>query len=252
MSELKAFPDREALSRAAAETFLRLGANATRDFGVFTVALAGGNTPRRAYEIIAQTWRDAPGGPLDWSRVHLFWGDERHVPPDHPDSNYCMANDVLIRHVPIPAENVHSIPTELADAWKAAEYYEEELRGFFQLGAGELPHFDLILLGMGADGHVASLFPETKAFEIDDRLVAANWVEPLEAWRITLTLPVLNFAGNVIVMVAGREKSETLRRVVEGPHTPPLLPAERLLPDSGALLWLADKEAMSWATPKRS
>jgi 6-phosphogluconolactonase len=252
MSELEAFPDREALSRAAAETFLRLAAGATRDFGVFTVALAGGNTPRRAYEIIGQTWRDAPGGPLDWNRVHLFWGDERHVPPDHPDSNYRMTNEALIRHVAIPPRNVHPVPTEHPDAGKVAEYYEEELRGFFQLGAGELPHFDLILLGMGADGHVASLFPETEALEIDDRLVAANWVEQLESWRITLTLPVLNFAGNRLVLVAGREKREMLKRVIEGPHTPPLLPAERLKPDSGTLLWLADREAASWATPTRS
>jgi 6-phosphogluconolactonase len=245
MSELKAFPDREALSRAAAETFLRLAADATRDFGVFTVALAGGTTPRRAYEIIAQTWRDAPSGPLDWSRVHLFWGDERHVPPDHPDSNYRMANEALIRHVPIPPENVHPISTELADARKAAEYYQEELRGFFQIGAGELPHFDLILLGMGADGHVASLFPETEALEVEDQLVASNWVETLESWRITLTLPVLNFAANLVVLVAGGEKSDALRRAIEGPHTPPLLPAERLRPE-GTLLWLADKEAARW------
>jgi 6-phosphogluconolactonase len=252
MSDLKAFPDREALSRAAAETFLRLAADATRDFGVFTVALAGGSTPRRAYEIIAQTWRDAPGGPLDWNRVHLFWGDERHVPPSHPESNYRTANETLIRHVPVPAANVHPISAELPDAGKAAAYYEEELRGFFQLRAGELPRFHLILLGMGADGHVASLFPETEVLEVDDRLVAANWVEMLEAWRITLTLPVLNDTANLVVMVAGSEKSDTLRRVIEGPHTPPLLPAERLKPGAGTLLWLADKEAASWATPTRS
>ncbi len=246
MSELRVFPDREALSRAAAETFLGLGADATRDFGVFTVALAGGTTPQRAYEIIAQTWRDVPGGPLDWNRVHLFWGDERHVPPDHPDSNYRTANDALIRHVPIPPRNVHPIPTEFSDARKTADYYEAELRGFFQLGVGELPHFDLILLGMGADGHVASLFPETEALEVEDRLVAANWVEKLEAWRITLTMPVLNFAARLVVMVGGSEKREILRRVIEGPHPPPLLPAERIQPGSGTLLWLADKEAAGW------
>lgn len=249
LSELRVFPDHEALSRAAADTFLSAAADAIRDRRLFTVALAGGNTPRRTYEIIAQIWRAAPGGPLDWSRVHPFWGDERHVQPDHPDSNFRMADEVLIRHVPIPPGNVRPIPSALPDAGEAADRYQKELRDFFPLHAAELPRFDLILLGMGVDGHVASLFPGSAALEIRDRLVAASWVERLQSWRITLTLPVLNHAANLLVMVAGREKSETLRRVIEGPHTPPLLPAERLKPDSGTLLWLADEEA-AWLQAK--
>ena len=251
LSELMIYPDSEALSRAAAGVFLGRAADAIRDRGRATAALAGGNTPRRTYEIIAETWRDAPGGPLDWNGVHLFWGDERHVPPDHPDSNFRMADEVLIRHVPIPPANVHAIPT-LSDAAEGADRYAEELRGFFKPRAGEMPRFDLILLGMGPDGHVASLFPNTKALDVTDRPVVANWVEKLQSWRITLTLPVLNHAANLLGLVAGSEKSETLRRVVEGPHTPPLLPAERLEPKG--LLWLADQEAAPWraATPKRT
>jgi len=250
LSELRVLPDPEALSHAAADTFLSAATEAIRDRALFSVALAGGSTPRRAYEIIAQTWRAAPGGPLDWSRVHLFWGDERHVPPDHPDSNFRMANDVLIRRVPIPPGNVHPIPSAFPDAGEAADRYQEELRQFFKLRAGQVPRLDLILLGMGADGHVASLFPGTEALEITDRLVAANRVERLRSWRITLTLPVLNHAAKLVAMVAGREKSETLRRVIDGPHTPPLLPAERLQPDSGTLLWLVDEEAAWWAAAK--
>jgi 6-phosphogluconolactonase len=183
--------------------------------------------------------------------VHLFWGDERHVPPNHPDSNFRMAEEALIRHVPIPPDNVHPVPTALPDALEAAARYEEELRYFFQVPDGGLPRFDLILLGMGPDGHVASLFPGTEALEAPDRLVVANRVEKLQSWRITLTLPVLNHAASLLGMVAGREKSETLRRVILGPHTPPLLPAERLQPRD--LTWLADQEAAPWraATPKR-
>jgi 6-phosphogluconolactonase len=207
------------------------------------VALAGGSTPRPAYERIASTWKKADGGPLDWSRVHLFWGDERHVPPDDPRSNYRMTNEALIRRVPIPQENVHPVHAALSDPGGAARDYEERIRSVFQIGAGELPSFDLILLGMGPDGHIASLFPGTKALDVMDRLVVENWIEAMSTWRITLTLPVLNHAAHVMVLVAGREKAETLRRVTQGPHDPPLLPAERLHPESGSLVWLADQEA---------
>jgi len=141
---------------------------------------------------------------------------------------------------------VHPVPTALPDPHEAANVYEREIRDFFQPEANDLPRFDLILLGMGADGHVASLFPDSEALHAKNRLVVADRVPKLDVPRITLTFPVLNHAANLIVLVSGREKSATLRRVIQGPHTPPLLPAEGLQPDDGSLLWMADRDAASW------
>ena len=246
MSELRILPDAEALDDAVAERFLHFAWEAIAVHGRFAVALAGGSTPRGAYERIATTWQKAPGGPLDWGRVHLFWGDERHVPADDPRSNYRMTKEALISRVPIPPQNVHPVPTALPDPHEAANVYEREIRDFFRPEANDLPRFDLILLGMGADGHVASLFPDSEALHAKNRLVVADRVPKLDTLRITLTFPVLNHAANVIVLVSGREKSATLRRVIQGPHTPPLLPAEGLQPDDGSLLWMADRDAASW------
>lgn len=243
MTDLRVVSDPVALSRVAAEEFLRLGANAIRARDRFCVALAGGGTPRDTYERIAETWEKAPGGPLDWTRVHLFWGDERHVPPEDPQSNYRMARHALIDHVPIPPQNVHPVPASIPDAREAASRYEARVMEVFRLGPDDVPRFDLILLGMGVDGHVASIFPGTEAMTEEKRLVMGNWVEASRAWRITMTLPVLNHAADVIVLVAGREKAPALRRILRGPHEPPLLPAELLKPTHGKLLWLADREA---------
>jgi 6-phosphogluconolactonase len=243
MQNLRVVSDPPALADTAANEFLRIGADAIHTRGRFDAALSGGSTPRATYERIADTWRQAPGGPLDWARVHLFWGDERHVPPDDPQNNYRMANDAMIEHVPIPPENVYPVPSAIPDAREAASRYEARIMEALRLGPDDVPRFDLILLGMGPDGHVASIFPGTEALEEERRLVAGNWVATHDVWRITMTLPVLNAAANVIVLVAGREKAPALRRVARGPHTPPLLPAERLHPKSGTLLWLADREA---------
>jgi 6-phosphogluconolactonase len=243
MSSLRVVRDPETLSRVAAEVFLTFGAEAIRDRGRFTVALSGGTTPRATYERIAETWRRGPEGPLDWARVHLFWGDERTVPIDDPRSNYHMVNEAMLEHVPIPSENVHDVPAALPDPREAANVYEARLVEFFHTGEGEAPRFDLILLGLGPEGHVASLFPGTEALEETERLVAANWVESHQTWRITLTLPVLNAAAHLMVLVAGAEKAEALARVLRGPHVPPLLPAERLAPTAGTLVWLADRKA---------
>jgi len=245
MSELRVLPDLSSLSHAAAEEFLRLGSEAIAVRGRFTVALSGGSTPRPAYEQIAATWKTDSGGSIDWAHVHLFWGDERRVPPDDPQSNFRMANESLIRRVPIPPENIHPIPAMFPDAKEAATQYEERLRAFFSSPMGP-PRFDLIFLGMGPDGHVASLFPGSAALEVKDRWIAENWIKSIEAWRITMTFPVLNQAANVIVLVSGKEKAKSLRQVVKGPHTPPLLPAERLKPVDGRHLWLVDKAAAAW------
>ena len=243
MSTLRVASDPDAMSRVAAEEFFRLASDAIEARDRFCVALAGGGTPRDTYERIAETWETAPGGPLDWKRVHLFWGDERHVPPEDPQSNYRMARHALIDRVPIPPENVHPVPASIPDAREAASRYEARLMEFFRLGPDDVPRFDLILLGMGADGHVASIFPGTEAITEEKRLVMGNRVEAFQAWRITLTLPVLNHAAHVIVLVVGREKASTLRRVLRGPHEPPLLPAELLKPTQGRVLWLVDREA---------
>lgn len=248
VGELRVAADRETLNRLAAEEFLRLGSEAIRARGRFAAGLSGGSTPRGAFERIAASWRKAPGGPLDWNRTHLFWGDERHVPLDDPQSNYRMAREALIDLVPIPPGNVHPVPAAQPDPEAAAATFEAEIRQFFELRAGQWPRFDLIFLGMGPDGHVGSLFPGSKALEETHRVVAANWVEKLGVWRITFTFPVLNQTAHTWVLVAGRDKTEALRRVIEGPHTPPLLPAERLQPKSGSLVWLADREAAAWRT----
>jgi 6-phosphogluconolactonase len=240
--------DASALNRSVAKEFLHQAFAAIRERDTFTTALAGGNTPRLAYQQIAATWKVAPGGPVDWSRVHLFWGDERHVTPDDPQSNYRMARQALIDRVPIPPENVHPVQSSLPDPHEAASHYAAEIRDFFQFGPGELPRFDLVLLGMGADGHTASLFPGSGALDARERLAVAAWIEKVSAWRITLTLPVINNAANVMVLVSGREKAETLRAVLEGPEASPPLPAQRIRPTSGSLLWIVDREAASLLT----
>ena len=241
-------PDADALARAAAGEFQVYALEAIRARGRFTVALAGGDTPRAAYAQIASTWKGWDDGPLDWSRVHLFWGDERHVPPDDARSNYRMARETLISRVPLPPSNIHPVPAALPDPRDAASRYEAMLRDFFELDPRAFPHFDLVLLGMGADGHTASLFPGGEALEEARRLAVATPGpgDGVGDWRVTLTLPVLNRAASVVVLVSGAKKAATLRRVLEGPAVEPLLPVQRLNPESGSLVWMVDREAAPW------
>jgi 6-phosphogluconolactonase len=178
-----------------------------------------------------------------WDRVHFFFGDERHVPPDHPDSNYRMAYRALLSKIPAPSGNVHRFATELPDAGAAAEYAEYALRRFFALGAGEVPRFDLVLLGMGADGHTASLFPGSEALKETAKLAVAPWVEALEAKRLTLTLPVFNHAAEVLFLVSGANKAEALKEVLTGPFRPELYPAQAIRPSDGRLLFFVDRDA---------
>jgi 6-phosphogluconolactonase len=247
---LEVLPTPEAVAAAAATEFLRLGYDAIRRQGAFRVALAGGTTPRAAYERIAATWRSGPNGKLAWERVHLFWGDERMVPPGDPRSNYGMARTALIQRLEIPVGNIHRIPDDAAKPEAAAARYERELRDAFGVGAGVLPRFDLVILGIGPDGHTASLFPGDAALDETSRLaVAARHPETGEP-RVTLTFPVLNQAAATIVLVTGREKADTLHRVVRGVggsgDVAPL-PAGRLQPRAGTLLWLASEDAAPWA-----
>jgi 6-phosphogluconolactonase len=224
------------LFRAAAEEFVRVGRAAIAEHGRFTVALSGGSTPRSLYSLLANKYADFP-----WSQTFLFFGDERHVPPDHSDSNYRMVNEALLSKVPVPAGNVYRVPAENPDAAAVAAAYEENLRRFFQLRPDEFPRFDLILLGLGTDGHTASLFPDSAGLKEQSRLVLANWVEKFKTHRITFTFPVLNHAANVMFLACGSDKADMVRQILEGENTPPF-PAQQVQPD-GKLLWMLDEAA---------
>jgi 6-phosphogluconolactonase len=239
----------EDLARSAAETVVRLARRSVERRGRFVIALSGGSTPERLYRALAgePTFRDA----VPWPSVHVCWGDERHVPPAHRDSNYRMAREALLDHVPIPAAQVHRIASEYADPEAAALAYELALRGVFDLKEGERPSFDLLLLGMGADGHTASLFPGSPALRERTRLVVAPWVETLGAFRITLSMPVLTSAARTLLLVAGPEKAAALRDVLEGPHVPERFPVQGLRDSRGTVTWLADRAAASALTAAR-
>jgi 6-phosphogluconolactonase len=239
--EVQVKADLDELSRAAASEVLRQARRAVQAKGLFFLALSGGSTPKSLYALLAD---DASfRAEVPWDKTHFFWGDERHVPPEHPESNYRMAQEVLLSKVPLPSENIHRINAGNPNVQRAAEEYEETLRAFFCLRPGEFPRFDLVLLGMGADGHTASLFPETKALRERKHLVVANWVEKLHAHRITMTLPVFNRAAMVLFLVSGEEKEETLRRVLAGRRGKVPFPCQLIRPPHGRLLWLVDRGA---------
>ena len=231
MADVQVYPDANSLARAAAEYFVTLAAEAITARGRFVVALSGGSTPRAIYTLLASR-EFAPR--VDWSCVHVFWGDERCVPPDHPESNYALARETLLDHVPLPEGNIRRIRAEL-DPRRAAALYQEELEAVL----GTEGRFDLILLGIGADGHTASLFPGTLALEEKTRWVVENYVESLSAWRVTLTLPVLNAARHVTFLVSGAAKAETLARIQAGER----LPVALVHPSPGQLTWIVDSAA---------
>jgi len=234
--------DADALSRAAAEEFVELARASIRSPGRFTVVLSGGSTPRRMYEFLAALpLRDR----VEWSGVEVFWGDERGVPPDHPDSNFHMASSALLEHVPIPPQRIHRMRAETPDRAAAARDYQLEIARAFGVDmAGIPPSFDLVLLGMGNDGHTASLFPNDEAL-----LEGRRWAVSVEApqrpppSRITLTAPILNRAREIRLLVAGAEKAATLRAVLHGPHDPGRLPVQLLKPENGRMIWLVDEAA---------
>lgn len=227
--------DLESLSREAAEQFvLAVEAGGGRRF---YVALAGGSTPRRLYELLASPQFQHR---IPWDRLHVFWGDERMVPHDHPQSNYRVAYEALLKHVPIPPKNIHPVRIDLSPE-QAALLYGQELRSHCGR-RWRLPLFDLILLGLGADGHTASLFPRALALEEKKRLVVTHRPGGAEPARVTLTLPVINQARRVFFLVAGKEKATALREAVEGTGS---LPAQKVASRRGQLLWLADATAAS-------
>jgi 6-phosphogluconolactonase len=236
--DLRVFPDGAELARAAAEEFSRRASEAIHARTRFAVALSGGSTPRRLFALLAdpeQPFRDR----IDWRAVHLFWGDERHVPPDHPESNFRMVRETLLDRVEIPAANVHRMRGEEPDATRAAALYEDELRSFF----GDAPRFDLVLLGLGVEAHTASLFPGTAAVREREHWVAAPWIEKLGTFRITLTPAVFDRAAAVIFLVQGEEKAGALREVLAGNRDPDCVPAQAVHPQDGEILWLVDRAA---------
>ncbi len=247
-ADLRVVPDAAQLAEEAARLFATQAAAAIAERGIFRVALSGGSTPKALYRLLA----DGTTPPMDWPNVHLFFGDERHVPPDHADSNYRMVKEALLSRAPVPEENVHRIRTEMPDAAAAAADYENVLREAFHLQVGEWPRFDLVLLGMGPDGHTASLFPWTPVLHERSRAAAAVWVPSMQTWRVTLTPPVFNHARRVLFLVSGAEKAETLHSVLEGPHDPERLPVQLIAPTDGTVQWLVDPSVISRLTRRRA
>ncbi|HEY6248427.1 MAG TPA: 6-phosphogluconolactonase [Candidatus Angelobacter sp.] len=232
--EIKIVPDLPDLYRAGAHEFTRCAREAITSRGRFAVALSGGSTPKGVYSLLAAA------NELPWNKIHFFFSDERHVPPDNPDSNYRMANESLLSKISVLPQNVHRIAAEL-DSELAASQYEAELRSFFQLQSLAWPGFDLIMLGMGPDGHTASLFPGSAALNENSRWVVANWVEKFQAHRVTFTLPLINHAAEVMFLVAGEDKSKVLKEVLRGKTQD--YPSRRVQPVNGRLLWIVDKAA---------
>lgn len=237
MDDLTVFSDPRALAEGAAALIAALAGEAVSERGRFTVALAGGNTPRPVYERLAARPHEDR---VAWDRVEVFFGDERCVPPDDARSNYRLAQEALLDRVPLPPDNVHRIRGE-EDPAAAARDYEQELRRCF--GPASIPVFDLICLGMGDNGHTASLFPATPVLHESRRWAAPVYVQELAAWRVTLTAPVLNAAREVVFLVTGANKADMLRRVRTGPYTPDELPAQLIEPASGRVRWLVDAAA---------
>ena len=226
----------------AAQKFSDMTKEAIARSGRMTVALAGGSTPKALYELISQ---EPYRSKIDWNKLFVFWGDERHVPPDHQDSNYRMSHESLLSKVPVVSDQVFRIEGEASNAGEAAQSYEEALRKVFSSSGKEVPMFDLILLGMGPDGHTASLFPGTDVVHESSRWVAAPWVEKFQTHRVTLTPVVINSARRVMFLVAGKDKAEALHAVLEGPSQPDVYPSQVVRPVAGELLWLVDDEAAS-------
>ena len=241
--EIRILANGPAVARRAAEEWIASAAAAVQGKGSFNVALSGGSTPRALYSLLV----DDPvlRGQVPWDKIHLFFGDERHVGPDHPDSNFHMATAAMISKAPLNEGQVTRIKGENPDAEEAAREYEQALRSYFKLQQGEYPRFDLLLAGMGNEGHTLSLFPGTKALQPQERIVLRNWVGKLYTNRITLTAPAAYNAALVLFMVTGADKALALKGVLEGPYEPEQLPAQLLEPVHGRVLWLVDAAAVS-------
>jgi 6-phosphogluconolactonase len=240
-------PDAAALAARAARHFVERAEAAVAARGSARIAISGGSTPKAAFGLLAdpqQPWRAR----MPWDKIELYWVDERCVPPDHPDSNYRMTREAMLDHVPLAPARIHRMEGELEpDA--AAARYESELRNSFRLEGAETPRFDLIALGMGPDGHTASLFPHTAALHEMSRLAVANHVQNKDAWRITLTWPVINQGAEVFFLIGGADKAQILKEVMLGPRDTERLPSQLIAPAGGILTLLLDKAAAALLPP---
>lgn len=237
--EIVVLPDLDAVSQEAARRFVTIATDAVAQTNRCTVALAGGSTPERLYRLLAaEPYRDA----VPWASLYLFFGDERCVPPDDRESNYRMAREAMLDHVPVLPEQVFRMEGE-RDPQSAAMTYDAMLGDAFSLTPGRVPQFDLILLGMGPDGHTASLFPETDGLQVIERLATANYVPKFDSWRLTLTYPVLDAAAHVLFLVGGAEKADAVQQVLDGPFDPSRYPAQGVRTPEGMVTFLLDAAA---------
>ena len=235
--QIKIFPTVDELNQFAASEFKRLSRESIVERERFTVSLSGGSTPKKLFQLLTS---DVFRSQIEWQKIHFFFGDERNVPITSDESNYRMVNENLFAKVNISSENIHRFMTENGDSETVAIMMEEEIQRFFKLKASEFPHFDLIFLGMGADGHTASLFPETSALKEVKRIVVENYVEKFETFRLTFTYPTINNAKNIIFLIAGEDKSEALHEVLEGTPNSNKFPSQGIAPKDGNLLFLID------------
>ncbi|MGH9675862.1 MAG: 6-phosphogluconolactonase [Candidatus Acidiferrum sp.] len=241
--EIRILADGAAIAKRVAGIFVEAAAAAVKEKGSFNVALAGGSTPKTLYGLLVN---DASlRAQVPWDKLHLFFGDERSVGPEHPDSNFRMATEAMISKAPLKPEQVTRIKGENPDTEQAAREYEQALRAYFNLTDGQYPRFDLLLAGMGNEGHTLSLFPGTKALHADKGIASRNWVGKLYTERVTLTAQAASNAKLVIFMVTGADKAPALKAVLEGPYEPDQLPAQAIQPPNGKLLWLVDTAAGS-------
>ncbi|MBQ27710.1 MAG: 6-phosphogluconolactonase [Nitrospiraceae bacterium] len=245
MSERIIVADVEEMSQRGANHMAEIIERAVQERKKCMIALSGGKTPRKLYERLASKEFESR---IPWESTYWFFGDERHVPPDHDDSNYKMASDSLLSKVPIPTGNIHRIMTERPDPQAIALKYELTLMKAFNLAPGELPVFDLMFLGVGADGHIASLFPHSEALHVTTQMATANKIPETENWRITMTFPIINEAKQLLFLVAGEDKAEALRQVLEGPSNPQEFPAQLVRQKRGFQLWLIEKSASALLT----
>lgn len=255
-AQIRVYRDSDELALKAARYFARLADQYCVGSGRFAVALSGGSTPRKMYSILAEApFLDT----VPWSSIYFFWGDERCVLPGHQDSNYRMAYEALLSKVPVPPENIFRVATELEDPERIAEEYSARLTKFFLTSArrsetaplSNVPRFDLILLGMGPDGHTASLFPHTAALNDNTHIAVANYIEKLNVHRITLTAATINNARNVTFVAAGGDKAGVLKNVIEGSYQPELFPSQLIHPRNGTLLWMVDEDAARLLSEQR-
>ena len=234
--QLLVVPDAPSLFEAAAELLVNSATEAIAQRGRFSVALSGGSTPKALYQLLAtDPWRTR----VDWSRTHVFWGDERWVPSTDKDSNYRMTHESLLSKLPIPSANIHRIETDSGEPQESAAKYEQEICRVL----GPRPRFDLILLGLGTNGHTASLFPHCPALAVRDRLVVSDYIEEVKMHRITFTVPLINDAQCDMFLVSGPDKADVFHKILLGPHDPQCLPSQLIEPQNGTLIWLADEAA---------